>query len=328
MSYFRNKYYEMKKILITWTSWFVWYYVAKKLLEEWYEIIWIDNENDYYDINLKLFRRNKLLEWSKNFKFFKWDLSYIEFINWIFENYSFDWVIHLAAQAWVRYSLENPRQYINSNLIWFFNIIENVKNKWIPKLIYASSSSVYGNNSKHPFSIEDKVDSPISLYAATKKSNELVAYSYWHLYWFDTVWLRFFTVYWPIWRPDMAYYKFAKNIMNWKSIEVYNNWEMWRDFTYIDDIVDWVIKAYNKWWKNIVLNLWNDKPEKLLKMIEILEKWLWKTASKKYIWMQPWDVEKTRADIEFTKNYINWEPKTKIEEWISKFCSWYKGFYN
>jgi len=318
----------MKTILITWTSWFIWFHLAKKLLEEWnINIIWFDSENDYYDINLKISRR-KILEKFDHFKFYKWNLANTDEINKVFENNTINKVCHLAAQAWVRYSINNPNKYIESNMVWFQNIIQISKEYNIENFVYASSSSVYWKNVKQPFSVEDSVNLPISLYAATKRSNELVAHSYSHLFNLPTTWLRFFTVQWPYWRPDMAYFKFTKKIFNWETIDIYNNWEMERDFTDIDDIVDWVIKCLNTISQYEIFNLWNNTPTQLEYMITLLEKNIWIKAKRNYIWMQDWDVVSTWADIEHTKNSIWWEPKIKIEKTIEKFVNWYREYYN
>lgn len=315
------------KILVTWTSWFIGFHTAIKLLERWDEVIWIDNENDYYDIGLKLSRR-KILEKFNNFKFYKWSLENLDFLKWIFEIEKLDKVCNLAAQAWVRYSLINPFAYIQANIVWFTNIIELSKEYNIKNFVYASSSSVYGNNKKQPFSIEDKVDNPISLYAATKKSNELIAHTYNHLYKLPCIWLRFFTVYGPYWRPDMAPFIFTNKISNCETIDVYNFWKSKRDFTYIDDIVDWIIKSID--FENHsyeIFNLWNDNPNELEYFISLIEKNLWKKAIKNYKEIQPWDVPETWADLEYTYKKLWWKPKIKLEEWIKKFIEWYKEYY-
>ncbi len=313
-------------ILITWTSWFIWFSLAKRLLDEWCDIIWIDNENDYYGVNLKEARRNILLKYS-NFKFHKWDICDIHRLNEIFKENQIDKVVNLAAQAWVRYSITNPFVYIQSNLVWFHNILFLSKEYKVKNFVYASSSSVYWNNEKQPFSVEDNVDHPISLYAATKKSNELIAHTYSHIFWLPTIWLRFFTVYWPRSRPDMAMLKFAQKISKWETIDVYNYGKMKRDFTYIDDIVDWIIKALNYDVTYDVFNLWSDSPIELEYLITLLEENLWKRAIKNYMPLQDGDVLETSADIEYTKNILWWDPKVKIEEGVKKFSDWYKEFY-
>ena len=313
-------------ILITWTSWFIWFFTAKALLERWEKVIWVDIENDYYDVNLKLSRR-KVLESYKNFKFYKIWLDDLESLEKVFQENNIDKVCNIASQAWVRYSIENPFAYINSNIVWFHNII-NLSTKYkVKNFVYASSSSVYGKNEKQPFSVDDKVDNPISLYAATKKTNELIAHTYSHIHKLPTTWLRFFTVYWPFSRPDMAMLKFALKMRSWKEIEVYNNWEMQRDFTYIDDIVTWVIASLDNISEYEVFNLWNDKPVKLEYMIDLLEKNLWIKANKKYLPMQPWDVKSTWSDIEHTYEKLNWKPTTSIEDWIKKFSEWFLEYY-
>jgi len=318
----------METILITWTSWFIGFHLAKRLLEEWNtNIIWFDSENDYYDINLKLARR-KILERFDNFKFYLGNLAQKSDLEKVFEENKIDKVCNLAAQAWVRYSIENPSAYIESNLIWFANIIELAKNHKVANFVYASSSSVYWANKKQPFSVEDRVDNPVSLYAATKKSNELIAHSYAHIFELPCTWLRFFTVQWPYGRPDMAYFKFTKKIFEGEQIEIYNHWKMMRDFTDIDDIVEWIIKSLNTISKYEIFNLWNDTPTKLEDMISLLEKYTWIEAKRNYIWMQDWDVKSTWSDIEHTKEILWWEPKIKIEDTIKKFVEWYREFYN
>lgn len=313
-------------ILVTGSSWFIGFFTSKKLLELWHNIIWVDIENDYYDVNLKISRRN-ILQSYKNFKFYNVWIQDLHSLENIFKDNKIDKVVHLAAQAWVRYSIENPFAYIESNIVWFHNIINLSAKYKVQNFVYASSSSVYWNNKKQPFSIDDKVDHPISLYAATKKSNELIAHTYSHIHGLPTKWLRFFTVYWPYSRPDMAMLKFAIKISAWEEIEVYNNWDMNRDFTYIDDIVDWIIKSLENNSKYEIFNLWSDKPVNLEYMIDLLEKNLWIPIKKKYLPMQDWDVKSTWSDIEYTKEKLNWEPKISIEEWIKNFCEWYKDYY-
>lgn len=313
-------------IIITWTSWFIWSHLAKALIKRWDFVIWIDSENDYYDVNLKIARR-KQLEESKNFKFYKWKLEDFDFVKNVFSENKIDKVCNLAAQAWVRYSLINPFAYIQTNVVWFHNLIELSKQNWVKNFVYASSSSVYWSNIKQPFSVEDRVDNPISIYAATKKSNELIAHTYSHLYWMPTIWLRFFTVYWPYWRPDMAMFIFADKITKWKPIDVFNYWKMKRDFTYIDDIVSWVIASIDSNFKYEIFNLWNNNVVELEYMISLIEKNLWINAIKNYMEIQPWDVPETWADIDNTKTKLNWQPTTKIEDWVKSFVDWYKKFY-
>ena len=318
----------METILITWTSWFIGFHLAKKLLEKWNtKIIWFDLENDYYDINLKLARR-KILENFDNFIFYKWNLANKSNLEKVFKENKIDKVCNLAAQAGVRYSIENPSAYIESNLVWFGNIIELAKDYKVKNFVYASSSSVYWANKKQPFSVDDRVDNPVSLYAATKKSNELIAHSYAHIFGLPCTGLRFFTVQWSYGRPDMAYFKFTKKIFEGEQIDIYNHGKMQRDFTDIDDIVEWVIKVLNKVSKYEIFNLWNDTPTALEDMISLLEKNIWIKAKRNYIWMQDWDVKSTWADIEHTKKVLWWEPKIKIEDTIKKFVDWYREFYN
>lgn len=316
----------MSKILITWTSWFIWFHLAKRLLEEWNNIIWFDNENDYYDVNLKYTRKEQLAKYD-NFKFYKWDLANFSEIEQVFKENQINKVVNLAAQAWVRYSLINPFAYIQSNLVWFHNILYLSKEYKIQNFVYASSSSVYGNNKKQPFSVDDKVDLPISLYAATKKSNELIAHSYSHLFWIPTIWLRFFTVYWPWWRPDMAMIIFANKISKWEPIDVFNYGKMRRDFTYIDDIVDWIIRCINLKINYEVFNLWSDHPVDLEYVIWLIEENIWKKAIKNYLPIQAWDVPETSADIQHTKDILWWEPHFQVENWIKNLIEWYKSYY-
>lgn len=316
----------MNTILITWTSWFIWFHLANRLLKQWYNIIWIDNENDYYNVNLKKDRR-EILSQNTNYHFYKTNLQDWIALEEIIKKHNPFVVINLAAQAWVRYSLENPWAYIQSNIVWFHNIIELSKKYWVKNFIYASSSSVYWKNSKIPFSITDKTDSPISLYAATKKWNELIAHTYSHLYDLNTIWLRFFTVYWPWSRPDMAMLKFTQKIDKWEKIDVYNFGKMKRDFTYIDDIVDWIIKCIDKEFKYEIFNIWNDDPVELEYMIEQIEINLWKKAIKNYMPLQDWDVISTWSDIEYTKEKLNRKPTTQLDKWTEVFIKWYKSYY-
>jgi len=316
----------MSIILITWTSGFIWFHTAKKLLEKWETIIGFDNENDYYDVNLKIARR-KVLEKFSNFVFYKGSLEDLEHLKRVFEKHPIDKVLNLAAQAWVRYSLINPFAYIQSNLVWFHNIIELSKQYKIKNFVYASSSSVYGNNKKQPFSVEDSVDHPISLYAATKKSDELIAHSYSHLFGLPTIGLRFFTVYGPRGRPDMAMFIFASKTLKWEPIDVFNNGNMKRDFTYIDDIVDGIIKALDSDLKYEIFNLWSDRPVDLEYVISLIEKNLWKEVVKNYLPLQPGDVPETSADIKHTTEKLWRKPQFWVEKWIENFIYRYKDFY-
>lgn len=316
----------METILVTWSSGFIWFHLSKKLLESWKKVLWFDNENDYYEVSLKHARR-EILEKFENFKFYKGNLEDLTFLKRVFEENKIDKVVNLAAQAGVRYSLVNPFAYIQSNLVGFHNIIELSKQYKVQNFVYASSSSVYGNNKKQPFSVEDPVDNPISLYAATKKSNELIAHTYSHLFWLPTIGLRFFTVYGPRGRPDMAMFIFANRMLQWETIDVFNYGNMKRDFTYIDDIVDWIIKCIDIKTQYEIFNLWSDRPVDLEYVIQLIEKNLWIEAKKNYLPIQAWDVPETSADIKHTKDVLWREPQYNVEKWIEKFISWYKEFY-
>lgn len=319
----------METILITGCSGFIGYHLTKKILND-YNIIGIDNLNDYYDINLKKDRLKKLKH--KNFKFIKCDISNKEELDKIFNEYKIDKVINLAAQAGVRYSIENPDVYINSNIIGFYNILENIKTHKINHLIYASSSSVYGNN-KLPFKESTKTDNPISIYAATKKTNELLAKTYSNLYNINCTGLRFFTVYGPFGRPDMAYFNFTKKIINKETIELYNNGESLRDFTYIDDIVEGIIKVLdNKTTK--IYNIGSSNPIKLLDFIDILKQTLINNnliedyeLNLELLPKQLGDLDNTYADTTELKKDFNYEPNTNIKDGLDKFVKWYKEYY-
>jgi len=315
------------KILITGSAGFIGFHLSKSLLDDGYEIMGIDNLNDYYDINLKK-SRIEILKSYNNFSFSKVNISYIEDIIKIFKSFTPQKVVHLAAQAGVRYSITNPGAYVDSNLIGFVNIIDSCRNFGVDSLIYASSSSVYGDNKKIPFSISDSVKKPISLYGATKRSNELIAYSYSHLYQLKTIGLRFFTVYGPWGRPDMAYYIFVNKIISGEPISVFNDGNMSRDFTYIDDIIDGTKAAINKDFHYELFNLGNNKCEKLMDMIHIIEEELGKEAIVNYEPMQPGDVYETFADIRYTKEKLSYDPKISIRNGLPKFIKWYKEYYN
>lgn len=314
-------------ILVTWTSGFIGFHTAKRLLDTGETIVGIDNENDYYDISLKVARRS-ILEEYENFHFYKCSLEDNQSVRSVFEKHKIHKIIHLAAQAWVRYSITNPSVYIASNLLWFYTIIELAREFSVENFVYASSSSVYGKNKKQLFSVEDKTDAPISLYAATKKSNELIAHSYSHLFWLPTTGIRFFTVYWPWGRPDMAMMLFADWITNGKPINVFNHGDMKRDFTYIDDIVDWILLSLDKNFPYEILNLGNDSPVQLEYLINLIEKNLGKPVVKNYMDMQPWDIPATWADIDHTREVLEWSPKISIEEWVRNFSQWYKSYFN
>lgn len=332
------------KILITGVAGFVGFHLSKKLLDQSYQIIGIDNLNDYYDPKLKKSRLG-LLEKYKKFIFLKVDLKDKANLDSIFKKYIPTCVINLAAQAGVRYSIENPYAYVDSNLIGFMNILEACRNYPVKHLIYASSSSVYGGNKVTPFSTNHNVDHPVSLYAATKKSNELMAHTYSHLYGIPTTGLRFFTVYGPYGRPDMAYYSFTKDILAGKPIKVFNRGKMERDFTYIDDIVKGIVKLIdrvpvaNKDWGETkdglgtsfapyrIYNIGNNNPVPLMRFISILENALGKKAEKIYMDMQPGDVHRTYADVSNLERDISFKPSTSIEDGLQKFVHWYKDYY-
>lgn len=325
-----------KKVLITGAAGFIGYYLAKRLFENGVKtVIGIDNLNDYYDVNLKLHRLDLLKEFGDGFIFNKGDISDAAFVNEIFEKYRPDIVVNLAAQAGVRYSIENPSAYIQSNVVGFFNILEACRHFPVDHLVYASSSSVYGGNKKVPFSTEDKVDNPVSLYAATKKSNELMAYSYSKLYNIKSTGLRFFTVYGPLGRPDMAAFLFADAIMHDRPIKVFNHGDMRRDFTYVDDIVTGVMnilpnapKANEDGVCYEVYNIGNNKPENLMDFITILEKALGKEAKKEFLPMQPGDVPQTYADVSALERDFDFKPNTSLEYGLGQFSKWYKEYYN
>lgn len=347
------------KILLTGCAGFIGFHIAKALSQRGDTVIGIDSLNKYYDVQLKYGRLeqlgfennfkekdNKTLTSTKynNLSFKKIDISNKSDLKKIFEEHEFDSVCNLAAQAGVRYSLEAPEAYVKSNISGFLNILENCRDFSIKKLIYASSSSVYGLNSKIPFSSSQNTDHPISLYAATKKSNELMAHTYSHLFGIKTTGLRFFTVYGPWGRPDMALFKFVKAALRNEEIEVYNNGKMLRDFTYIDDIKDGVLAvidnpaaANRKWEENNevqsssapykIYNIGNNKPVKLMDFIEHIEEYLNLDIKKKFMEIQPGDVEKTYADIEEISNNFNFLPKTDVKTGVKNFIDWYKDFY-
>ncbi len=315
-------------VLVTGTAGFIGMHVAQHLLERGDSVVGFDNFNDYYPVDIKE-ARNRRLKKFKNFTCVRGDLQDRQAVDALFRAYSFDVVVNLAAQAGVRYSLINPHSYIDSNIIGFINILEACRHNKIPKLVYASSSSVYGGNEKVPFSEEDRVDTPISLYAVTKKSNELMAHCYTHLYGFQTVGLRFFTVYGPWGRPDMALWLFTDSIVNGKPIDVFNRGDMKRSFTYIDDIVRGVIASIDK--KDLdpyeVFNLGNHKTEDLLEMIGIIEDCLGEKAEKNLLPMQPGDVKVTFADTEYAWKKLGFTPSTPIKDGIPRFVKWFKEYH-
>lgn len=331
----------MKKVLVTGAAGFIGHHLSMALLKTGHSVIGLDNMNGYYSVSLKEERLAKLREAAGlcgygNFQFVKADLANREELQTLFSTNEFDVVVNLAAQAGVRYSIENPAAYIDSNVIGFFNILECCRTAKTKHLVYASSSSVYGMNTKQPFSTNDAADNPVSLYAATKKSNELMAHTYSHLYGIPTTGLRFFTVYGPMGRPDMAYYKFTKSILEGESIDVYNNGEMQRDFTYIDDIVEGIqrvmakppqpttspgsnaVAAYK------IYNIGNNNPVTLRRFISAIETATGVTAKEKHLPMQAGDVPITYADIDELEKDVGYRPDTSIEEGILKFVEWYR----
>ena len=313
------------KILVTGSGGFIGYHLSRSLLEDGFEVLGLDNINDYYDINLKNARIEQLSLFD-NFKFDKIDISDRDSLSKSFNSFNPQKVVNLAAQAGVRYSIEHPYAYMNSNLVGFLNIIELCRHGKVDGLIYASSSSVYGNNTKIPFSTDDVTDNPISLYGATKKANELIAHSYSHLYGLNTTGLRFFTVYGPWGRPDMAMYIFTEKIMREKSIPVFNNGQMKRDFTYIQDIVSGTRSAIDKNYNCEVFNLGNHKSEELMDMIRIIEKCLGKKAEIDFQPIQPGDIPESFADIEKSTKMLGYKPVTDIKDGIPNFVDWYKQY--
>lgn len=332
------------KILVTGSAGFIGFHVSKRLLKEGNEVVGLDNINDYYSVQLKEDRLKQLID-HPNFTFYKNDLEDLASMQDIFMKEKFDVVINLAAQAGVRYSLENPHAYINSNIVGFTNILECSRHHNIQHLIYASSSSVYGANESLPFSIHDNIDHPMSLYAATKKSNELMAHTYSQLFDLPTTGLRFFTVYGPWGRPDMALFLFTKAILEGKEIDVFNNGDMLRDFTFVDDIVESIFRLTqrpakrNPEWSGLnpdpgtsyapyrVYNIGNNSPVKLLDFIEAIEKKLGITAKKNFLPLQAGDVPQTFANVEDLINDIQFKPETKIQDGIDQFIEWYVSYY-
>lgn len=335
-------------ILVTGAAGFIGYHLCKKLLEHNLSVIGLDNLNNYYDQNLKTSRLKELEVNSKNsqnWKFIKCELSNKPSLFEIFRKYQPKQVINLAAQAGVRYSIKNPAEYLNSNIVGFGNILEASKTFNIDNLIYASSSSVYGGNKKIPFEENDQVNHPVSMYAATKRSNELMAHVYSHLYELPTTGLRFFTVYGPWGRPDMSYFIFTSKIIKGEIIKVYNNGDMLRDFTYIDDIIDGIFTLIEKpstknlkydfinqepsasWAPYQLFNIGNSNPISLMRFIKIIEDNLGIEAKKEFLPMQPGDVRRTSASIDKIKSLTGFEPKINLEEGIPKFLHWYKDFY-
>jgi UDP-glucuronate 4-epimerase len=324
------------KYLVTGAAGFIGSRVAEDLALLGHEVVGLDNLNDYYDPNLKLARLNRietlLSEQGKqaNFRFLKMDLADREGIASLFAAEQFQRVIHLAAQAGVRYSIDNPMAYVDSNLVGMMTILEGCRHNKVEHLVYASSSSVYGNQEKVPFSEDDRVDHPISLYAATKKANELMAHTYSHLYQLPTTGLRFFTVYGPWGRPDMAPWLFTDAIYHNRSIKVFNNGDLMRDFTYVDDIVEGIIKVQDRQLdssnKYKILNIGNNSPVKLMDFIKAIEDSLGKEASKEFMPMQPGDVYKTFADINALSLISGFNPSVQLQVGITRFVAWYKNW--
>ena len=322
-----------KKVLITGGAGFIGFHLGKRLLEKGMQIYAIDNLNDYYDVSLKESRLD-ILKKYENFTFEKTDISDKDKVNEVFLKFSPEIVVNLAAQAGVRYSIENPQSYIDSNIVGFFNILEACRHYPVQHLLFASSSTVYGNQKKTPFSVDNPVDTPISLYAATKKSNELMAYTYSHLYRIPSTGLRFFTVYGPYGRPDMAYFSFTNKIMKGETISIFNNGDLYRDYTYIDDIVTGIENMLThppveneQGDPYKVYNIGNNKPEPLMDFIKALENALGMEAKKEFLPMQPGDVYQTYADVSDLMKDFDFKPDTPIEKGLAEFAKWYKEYY-
>lgn len=325
---------KQETILITGTAGFIGFHMAMRLSAERPDarIVGLDNVNAYYDPNLKEARLAELAK-LENFTFHRLDLADRERMENLFKTEKPNLVVHLAAQAGVRYSIENPHAYIDSNIVGFLNILEGCRHNGVDHLLYASSSSVYGANTKVPFSTDDRVDNPVSLYAATKKSNELMAYTYSHLYGIPATGLRFFTVYGPWGRPDMAYFKFTQAIYAGKPIDIYNFGDMKRDFTYIDDIVEGIARLLPLPPKpqsgppHMVYNIGNNQPEDLMEMISLLENELGIKAERNLLPMQPGDVYSTYADVDPLTKLTGFKPSTSLKDGLHKFAEWYKAYY-
>jgi len=335
---------SMKKILVTGAAGFIGYHLSRRLLEEGREVVGLDNMNDYYDPALKEARLSMLTPYT-GFKSVRMDLSDREAMENLFAAEGFDGVVNLAAQAGVRYSLINPHSYVDSNLVGFINVLEGCRHNGIKHLVFASSSSVYGANTRMPFSVHDNVDHPVSIYAATKKANELMAHTYSHLYGLHCTGLRFFTVYGPWGRPDMALFLFTDAILKDRPIDVFNYGKMRRDFTYIDDIIEGVVRVLDRpaeadpgWTGEApdpgssyapyrLYNIGNNQPVELLRFIEIVEECLGKKARKNLLPMQPGDVPATYADIDDLMRDVGFRPDTTLEEGIPRFIAWYMNYY-
>jgi len=334
----------MQKILVTGAAGFIGSFLCRKLLDQGWTVVGLDNLNEYYDPGLKRARLQRLD--APGFTFHALDLADREGMAQLFASQRFDVVVNLAAQAGVRYSLTNPHAYADSNLLGFVNVLEGCRHTGVGHLVFASSSSVYGGNTKMPFSVHDNVDHPVSLYAATKKANEMMAHAYSHLYGLPATGLRFFTVYGPWGRPDMAYFLFTKAILAGQPINVFNNGDMARDFTYIDDIIEGVARVIDKppvpnptwdksrpdtatsWAPYRLYNIGNNRQEKLLYFIEVLENCLGRKAVKKFLPMQDGDVQETYADIDELAADVGFRPSTSIEIGLQRFVAWYLEYYS
>ena len=328
-----------KTVLVTGGAGFIGYHLTKKLLNDGYRIVSVDNMNDYYDPHLKEDRIRDIGNHGSSYVFIPVDIADKEALNQVFDQYQPDVVVNLAAQAGVRYSIDHPDSYIQSNIIGFYNILEACRHHPVEHLLFASSSSVYGNRKTAPFRTTDFVDHPISLYAATKKSDELMAYTYSHLYGIPATGLRFFTVYGPFGRPDMAYFKFANKMVKGETIQVYNHGEMLRDFTYVDDIVEGISRMIvcppdenEDGDRYKIYNIGNSHPVKLMDFISILEKAIGTEAKKEFLPMQPGDVYQTYADVSELEKDFDFKPKTTLEEGLKKsltrFAAWFKAYYH
>ena len=335
---------KYNSVLVTGVAGFIGFHLAKRLLQDGCQVVGIDNMNPYYEVTLKEARLEKLKNKSA-FSFYNLDLSDRKQLADVFDEMGFDVAVNMAAQAGVRYSIENPHAYVDSNLVGFVNLLECCRHQQVKHLVFASSSSVYGANTKMPFSVHHNVDHPVSLYAATKKANELMAHTYSHLYQLPCTGLRFFTVYGPWGRPDMALFLFTKAILEDKPIHVFNNGQMQRDFTYIDDIIEGVVRVMGKlpeanpgWDGDApdpgtssapykVYNIGNNNPVELIKFIEVIESVLGKKARKEFMDMQPGDVAATYADVDDLMADVGFKPATPIETGIKRFAEWFKEFY-
>jgi len=333
-----------ERILVTGAAGFIGFHLCSRLLKDGIEVTGIDNMNHYYDVSLKEARLARLLSYGK-FAFVKTDIAGKEDLERVFENKKFDVVVNLAAQAGVRYSLKNPHAYIDANIVGFTNILECCRHSGVKHLVFASSSSVYGANTKMPFSVHDNVDHPVSLYAATKKANELMAHSYSHLFGLPCTGLRFFTVYGPWGRPDMALFLFTSAILEGKPIKIFNHGKMTRDFTYIDDIIEGVVRIMKqvpepdpKWngknpdpgtsyAKYRIYNIGNNSPVELIKFIKTIEETLGRKATKEFLDLQPGDVVSTYADVDDLMIDVGFKPQTPLETGIKRFVEWYTDYY-